>query len=74
MSALAYIALGVLVALLLAVLGSKDAADETATFGSLANAHRYALQQDAAGYDCFVSPRGNGLWEVRCYRRQERAR
>ncbi|MBB4126261.1 hypothetical protein GGR77_001551 [Xanthomonas translucens] len=72
MTALAYIALGALVAMLLAVLHTKDTTDASATFASLENAHRYALQQDAAGFDCFVRSLGNGLWQVRCYRRMER--
>lgn len=67
MAAIAYVALGVLAAILLAVLSRADA---SARFSSLSNAHRYALQQDAAGYRCVVSPRSDGTWEVHCYRRR----
>jgi len=70
MSALACIALGILFAMLLAVLHRKDTADASATFGSISNAHRYVLQQDAAGYDCFISKRDVSTWDVRCYRRK----
>ncbi|MBO9858318.1 hypothetical protein [Xanthomonas sp. A1809] len=60
----------VAVAILWLVARSKDMTDSRQTFSSVDDAAAFADSQDAAGFDCFMSRRGNN-WEVRCYRRQE---
>ncbi|MBB5875856.1 hypothetical protein [Xanthomonas sp. 3498] len=72
MSALAYLALGILAAALVSAFRVKDTSDASAVFASKTNAVQYQLQQEEAGYHCWMRPARGGLIQVRCYLRQER--
>ncbi|MCW0447228.1 hypothetical protein [Xanthomonas sacchari] len=71
MSALSYFVLGVLVAALVSAFRVKDVSDASATFASPSNAVEYMVQQEQAGYHCWMRPARGGLTQVRCYRRKD---
>lgn len=70
LTALLCLGLGALVALAihLLMLVRTETADARESFCTREEAQIYALKQDEAGFDTFISER-HGLWEVRSYRR-----
>ena len=70
MTAIALVLLcGLFAACAFALLRTKNTADRRESFPSVEAAQAYALEHDAAGFDCFMRKRGE-QWEVRCYRRE----
>ncbi|MCI2243245.1 hypothetical protein L3067_01300 [Xanthomonas sp. PPL568] len=71
MSALSYFALGVLVAAVVSAFRVKDVSDASATFASVPDAVQYVVQQEDAGYYCWMRAARGSQIQVRCYRHKE---